>query len=86
MNHRFIAKAFPFVKTPVESRQVDASEDDRNELLRPLTSCSRTRFVDFMKFQYLSHVVGSFVVIILSRQKVVLSEVRMGCLQFLVRN
>jgi len=27
MNHRFIAKAFPFVKTPIESRQVDASED-----------------------------------------------------------
>ena len=47
---------------------------------------SGTRFADLVTVQYLSHVVGSFVVIVLIRQEIIVGEVCMGYLQFLVRS
>ena len=47
---------------------------------------SGTGFADLVTVQYLSHIVGSFVVVDLIRQEVVLGEVRMGCFRLLVRN
>jgi len=90
MDHwfNFIAKAFLFIETFVESRQVDPQKMQRwPERVIKITyvMCSGMEFADFVTVQCLSHI-SSFVKTVLTCQEVVLSEVCMGCLQFLVRS